>query len=88
MVVTDAQVVLGHLGKAALEGDRRARAEDAMRPGSSTFRPAVGAEEMLRYMREHDLTQALVTRSDGTLIGIVTRAAVEKAARSGGEEGA
>jgi Mg/Co/Ni transporter MgtE len=87
VVVSDGHVVLGHLGKAALEGDPQARAEDAMRPGPSTFRHSVGAKEMLDYMEKHDLTQALVTRSDGTLIGVVTRVAVEEATRSGSTEG-
>ena len=87
VVVNDAHVVLGHLSKAALEGDPHARAEDAMRPGPSTFRHSVGANEMLDYMGKHDLTQALVTRSDGTLIGIVTRAAVQEVVRSGSTDG-
>ena len=49
-----------------------------MRRGPSTLRPNVSAEQMLGYMRERDLRNAPVTRSDGTLVVLVLRSDLEK----------
>ena len=62
----------GYSGR-ELEAPDERTAEQAMRPGPSTFRPNVSAHEMMHYMDEHDLRTAIVTRSDGTLVGIVRR---------------
>jgi CBS domain-containing protein len=73
IVVNDAGIVLGLLTAKSLEGDPSAKAERAMRPGPSTFRPNVSVHEMLHYMAEHDLPRAIVTDSTGKLLGILDR---------------
>ena len=78
LVVNDARVLLGRIRADDLPADDAATAESVMRPGPSTFRPNVSVEEMLGYMREHDLRNAPVTRSDGTLVGLVLRSDLEK----------
>src|ERR687888_503168 len=69
----DEGLVLGRLARRELEAPDERTAEQAMRPGPSTFRPNVSAHEMMHHMDEHDLRTAIVTRSDGTLVGIVRR---------------
>jgi CBS domain-containing protein len=66
-------VVLGRLFRRELDAPDERTAEQAMRPGPSTFRPNVSAHEMMHYMDEHDLRTAIVTTSDGTLVGIVRK---------------
>lgn len=74
LVVNQAGVVLGRLGAkefaAAGEG---ARAEDAMYPGPSTFRPYVPVEEMREYMDKRNMKSAPVTDADGHFIGMLHR---------------
>jgi len=77
LVTIDRGVVLGWLLPEELESRDDRTAEEAMRPGPSTFRPNVSAHEMMHYMDEHDLRTAVVTRSDGTLVGLVRREDLE-----------
>lgn len=72
-VVNEQRVVLGRLHQTELDGDPERTAEEAMRPGPSTYRPDVDAAEVLDVMEQHDLTTAPITRSDGTLVGLVLR---------------
>ena len=66
------QVVLGLFRSRELErADALASAEEAMRPGPSTFRPSVAIDEMARYMTEHDLPTAPITTSEGRLVGVL-----------------
>src|SRR4051812_28606267 len=66
--------------------DLRARPDadvgDVMRPGPSTFRPSMPVAEALDYVREHDLPRLLITRLDGTWLGVVDRSALEARAGS------
>ena len=79
-VVTNAAgIVLGILRDEELEQSAKARVDAVMRPGPSTFRPNVTAEEMARYMREHELESAPITSSDGHLIGLLLRSDAEAA---------
>jgi len=82
VVVDDRRVVLGVLRGDSLDEDAEMRAEDAMQPGPSTFRPYVSAQEMASYMADHDLESAPITRSDGTLVGVLMR---DDAARAAGD---
>jgi Mg/Co/Ni transporter MgtE len=78
-VVAEDRCLLGELQQETLRGaDRAAKAGDVMRPGPSTFRPNVPLEEMAEYMKNHDLTRAPITSSDGKLIGVLLRSDVEK----------
>lgn len=73
VVVGDRDVVFGLLRAGELAGDPDTCIEDAMRPAPSTFRPHVPAAEMATFMTGHDLVSAPITRSDGTLIGLLIR---------------
>ncbi|HXF73749.1 MAG TPA: CBS domain-containing protein [Actinomycetota bacterium] len=75
LVVNAERVVLGRLFRVELEGDADATAEQVMRPGPSTFRPNVSVEEMTRFMDERGITTAVVTTSDGRLVGLFRRGA-------------
>lgn len=81
VVVDDDGVVLGLLRAKELEKDADLRAEQAMRPGPSTFRPYVPIKQMADYMVEHELDSSPITTSDGKLVGVLFQAdAVEQAA--------
>ena len=73
VVVNEERVVLGRLFRKELEAGGDRRVEEVMRPGPSTFRPNVSTHEMMHYMDEHKLHAALVTDSEGKLIGLFKR---------------
>ena len=74
VVVNQARIVLGVLRKNALASDASLTAEQLMQSGPSTFRPNVTLEEMLKFMRDRDLTgHSLITPPDGRLLGIIAR---------------
>ena len=74
VVVLDHQrVLLGLLRSKQLEMDPNLTAEQAMRPGPSTFRPYVSTKEMADFMVGHDLESAPITTSDGKLVGVLMR---------------
>ena len=78
VVVNGEGIVLGMLRAQALAGDPRRTAEQVMDPGPKTFRPSVSLEELLKWMREHDVTTVgLVTTSLGRLVGAISRADAE-----------
>lgn len=80
VVVNEQRVVLGLLRDEQLAGDGETRIAEAMRPGPSTFRPFVSAEEMAHYMTEHDLESSPITTSDGRLVGLLLREDAVRAA--------
>lgn len=78
-VVSEDRCLLGELPQDVLRGaDRGTAAGEVMRPGPSTFRPNVSLEEMAEYMRDHELSRAPITTSDGKLLGVLLRADVER----------
>jgi Mg/Co/Ni transporter MgtE len=79
IVVNEERVVLGRLYKKELEGDPSLSAEDAMRPGPSTFRPHIPAAEMAHYLRHNGLKTTPVTTSDGRLVGLFLLEDAERA---------
>jgi CBS domain-containing protein len=78
IVVNEHRVVLGRLFRRELEAGGSGRVEEKMRSGPATFRPNVTAHEMMHFMDEHDLRTALVTTSEGTLVGLVRREDLEE----------
>jgi CBS domain-containing protein len=78
IVVNEQNVVLGRLGRAALGSDADVAVEEAMRAGPGTIRPSVSLESAAKTMREKELSTLLITRSDGTLVGVLTRAALDR----------
>jgi Mg/Co/Ni transporter MgtE len=73
IVVNDEGVVLGQVGRNALQADAAVTVEEAMTSGPSTVRPNAAAEAIRRRIEKHDLTTVIVTRSDGRLVGVVRR---------------
>ena len=70
LVVSQGGVLLGRLRRAALEGDPGRTAEEAMEPGPSTVRPDTAPGELAERLRARDLHTALVTNTEGALMGI------------------
>jgi CBS domain-containing protein len=77
VVTNDEGVVLGLLGRQALTAGQHVPAEDAMSLGPSTIRPSARRDAVARRMREQNLTRIVVTRSDGTLTGVLRREDLE-----------
>jgi CBS domain-containing protein len=73
VVTNDEGLVLGLLGRQALGSGQSVSAEDAMSLGPSTIRPSARREAIARRMLDQNLTRIVVTRSDGTLIGVLRR---------------
>src|SRR5919197_3553825 len=80
IVVNEQRVVLGRLGRQALAADDDRTVEQAMRAGPGTVRPDLSIARATRRMHERNLTSLLVTRSDGTLVGLLRREDAEAAA--------
>jgi CBS domain-containing protein len=88
VAVTTTNVVLGRLRLSDAEAATgEALVRDVMREGPSTFRPNVSVREMAMYMGRHRLPSAIVTTSQGVLVGVVGRnaldAQLDRAATSG-----
>lgn len=73
IVVNDRRIVLGRLGRTAIESDDSRSVEDAMSEGPSTVRPDTPLDELLARLERQGLQTALVTSSDGVLVGVVRR---------------
>ena len=73
VVVSQERVVLGLLRARELQADPQLLVEHVMRPGPSTYRPFVSAEEMRRIMIDRNLENSPVTTSDGKLVGLVRK---------------
>ena len=76
VVVNDENIVLGRLRK---DSDLEATVEAVMESGPSTFRPDVSLKEMEQYMTKHGMADALITTSDGVLVGVLYRQDIEQA---------
>ena|SRR5215213_2898254 len=75
-------VLLGRLGKAALDGDPQAVAEAAMDPGPSTVRADTAPATLRERLQRRDLHFAVITDPDGRLLGVVSRADLPAAVES------
>jgi len=87
IVVNEANVVLGRLGRRVLTAEDDASVEEAMSAGPSTVRPSIEAAELGERLRRQQVQTALVTTPDGRLVGIVLADDLERAsARAGGAD--
>ncbi len=71
VVVDEQRVVLGLVRAEALGVDPNTPVEDVMQPGPVTFRPNLGLGQMPDYLKKQRIPRALVTTSDGVLIGLL-----------------
>ncbi len=78
IVINAARVVLGRLGRRALAREDDVTAEEAMSSGPSTVRPNVTVEAMLERMRRQNLSNVVVTRLDGVLVGLLRHEDAER----------
>jgi CBS domain-containing protein len=84
VVVNAERIVFGLLRAKELGGDGDRLISDAMRPGPSTYRPYVLAEEMAKTMVDHKLESSPITTSDGKLVGVILQKDVVEAAGAEG----
>src|SRR5437773_8524508 len=73
VVLNDRGVVLGLIEGEAWDQDPLKTAADIMNPAPRTFRPDSDPAEVMKGMRKEDLENALVTTSDGELLGFIQR---------------
>jgi Mg/Co/Ni transporter MgtE len=71
IVLNDARVVLGRLGRRALADDDDQTVEAAMTERPSTIRPNERLADTLQRLDRQKLKSALVTTSDGRLVGVI-----------------
>jgi Mg/Co/Ni transporter MgtE len=73
VVVNGGRVPLGTLSLDAMVSDPNAAAEQLMESGPATVRPSWSFEETSEYLKGQDLDRALVTTSEGILIGVYSQ---------------
>ena len=73
--------MLGRLGRSVLTRADDKTVEAAMTLGPSTVRPSFELDKAVERMHDQKLTGLPVTRSDGTLLGLLRRADAERALR-------
>ena len=78
-VVDQEGVVLGRIGRSALQRDDELSVEQAMTPGPSTIRPSARLNDVVARMRTQNLSNLPVTTSDGQLVGLLAREDAERA---------
>lgn len=77
-MLNHAGVVAGTLRSDELEAHPDALVEDVMREGPSTVRPTEEAEALLDRLQRANVANIIVTRSDGTFLGLFERARAEQ----------
>ena len=78
VVINSERVVFGLLRAQELDLEADQQVSQAMRPGPSTFRPYVLADEMATYMRDHEVENVVITTSDGRLVGLLRKEDVSR----------
>lgn len=79
VVVNDDLVVLGVVPPDVVQGGGDASVTDVMAEGPTTVRPGEMLHGLLHRMQHAEVEAVLVTRSDGTLVGLFERAVGEQA---------
>lgn len=86
VVVSEKNVVLGMITAGKIRSDPQPSIEAAMDPAPRTVRPSMTLAEMADFLTKSEKQDVLVTTSDGELIGIATREAVESRVHSSQQE--
>jgi CBS domain-containing protein len=71
VVVDDGRVLLGLVHAAMLDVDADTPVEQVMQPSPITFRPNVRAGQLPEYLTAQRTSVAIVTTSDGVLVGLL-----------------
>ncbi len=77
VVISDRHIVLGVLRGEAWNADPLSRVLDVMDPGPRTFRPDADPKEVQKTLRTDDSETAIVTTSDGELVGTIRTSQVK-----------
>lgn len=71
VVLNDRNIVMGIIEGEAWNASPLSRAAEVMNPGPRTFRPNGDPKEILKELKKQERDNAIVTTSDGELIGIL-----------------
>jgi rhodanese-related sulfurtransferase len=71
VVLNDRNIVMGIIEGEAWNASPLSRAAEVMNPGPRTFRPNGDPKEIVKELKSHGRETAIVTTSDGELIGIL-----------------
>ena len=71
VVVNDRNIVLGVIQGETWEANPQARIAEVMQPGPQTIRPDLEPKDAQKLLRNYDAANAIVTTSDGELLGII-----------------
>jgi len=71
VVVNDRNIVLGVIQGETWDANPLARVVDIMQPGPQTIRPDLEPKDAQRLLRNYDGPHAIVTTSDGELLGVI-----------------
>jgi rhodanese-related sulfurtransferase len=74
VVLNDRGIVLGLIQGETWDANPLARIVDVMQPGPRTFRPDMDPKDAQKILHNRNATSALVTTSDGELLGIILAA--------------
>jgi len=74
VVVNDRNIVLGVIAGESWDANPQARVVDVMQPGPRTFRPDLDLKDAKKVLHNSNLEAAIVTTSDGELLGIIRTA--------------
>jgi rhodanese-related sulfurtransferase len=81
VVVNDRNIVMGVIQGETWDANPLARVADIMQPGPQTIRPDLDPKDAQRILRHYEASEAIVTTSDGELLGII-RIAQKKSQKS------
>jgi rhodanese-related sulfurtransferase len=71
VVVNDRNIVMGIIQGETWDANPLARVADVMQPGPRTLRPDLDPKDAQKILRNYDAPSAIVTTSDGELLGII-----------------
>ena len=71
VVVNDRNIVLGVIQGESWDANPLARVSEVMQPGPRTIRPDLEPKDAQRILKNYDAASAIVTTSDGELLGII-----------------
>jgi rhodanese-related sulfurtransferase len=71
VVVNDKNIVLGVIQGETWDANPLGRVADVMQPGPRTLRPDLDPKDAQKMLRNYDAPTAIVTTSDGELLGII-----------------
>ena len=71
VVLNDRNIVLGVIQGESWDANPLARVSEVMQPGPRTIRPDLEPKDAQRILKNYDASSAIVTTSDGELLGII-----------------